>query len=214
MFSRPEGKPLSEAPDALKLPGNLPAVLAKVRERLLLPAIRGSAPDVVDLHLPAFGGTDRYAFVSFRKTFPHHARQVAAALWGLRTLTFVIEVVPTGLWLPWRLAYHASTGGFIVVMTMLALRLAGIRKPWVERALWLYWLAGPLWLLVVIIHCSAACTKPEPESEAISRSLAIRARKDTEPVPMPTRRTSRPRFSNSLVSLANHNGAMAPSVEP
>lgn len=72
---------------------------------------------------------------------------VAAALWGIRTLTFVIEVLPTGMWLLWRLAYHASTGGFIVVMTMLALRLAGIRKPWVERALGLYWLAGPLWLL-------------------------------------------------------------------
>lgn len=72
---------------------------------------------------------------------------VATALWGLRTLTFVIEVMPIELWLLWRLAYHASTGGFIVVMTILALRLGGMRKPWAERALGLYWLAGPIWLL-------------------------------------------------------------------
>ena len=47
------------------------------------------------------------------------------------------------------------------------------------------------------------------------RGLDVRlVGKDTAPVPMPTRRTSSPRFSNSLVSLANHKGAMAPSVEP
>src|SRR5262245_52706412 len=68
--------------------------------------------------------------------------------------------------------------------------------------------------MTVSAPCSAACTKPEPESEAISRSLAISARNDTDPVPMPTSTTSRPYFSNSLVSLANHNGATAPSVEP
>jgi signal transduction histidine kinase len=72
---------------------------------------------------------------------------VAVALWGLRTLTFVVEVVPAPLWPLWRLAFHAATGGFIVVMTMLAWRLAGIRKPWFERALFAYWLLGPLWLM-------------------------------------------------------------------
>lgn len=52
-FPRPEGKPLSEAPDALKLPGNLPAVLAKVEPKrrgvdaLLeaVPYFRETAPD-------------------------------------------------------------------------------------------------------------------------------------------------------------------------
>lgn len=72
---------------------------------------------------------------------------VAMALWGLRTLTFVIEKVPPEIWNWWRLAYHTATGGFIVVMTVLAWRLAGIRKPWFERALFGYWLVGPLWLL-------------------------------------------------------------------
>lgn len=72
---------------------------------------------------------------------------VAVALWGIRTLTFVVEVVPASAWPWWRLAFHGATGGFIVVMTVLAWRLAGLRKPWFERALVLYWLLGPVWLL-------------------------------------------------------------------
>jgi hypothetical protein len=47
--------------------------------------------------------------------------------------------------------------------------------------------------MIVSAPCSAACTKPEAESEAISRSLAISARKDTAPVPIPTSRTSKGR---------------------
>lgn len=52
-FPRPEGKPLSESPEALKLPGNLPAVLAKTEPKkrgvdaLLeaVPYFRDTAPD-------------------------------------------------------------------------------------------------------------------------------------------------------------------------
>ncbi|RYF16087.1 MAG: hypothetical protein EOO30_12245 [Comamonadaceae bacterium] len=72
---------------------------------------------------------------------------IAVALWGVRTLNFVIEVVPWSVWPAWRLVFHTATGGFIVVMTMLAWRMAGIRQPWFERALVAYWLAGPAWLL-------------------------------------------------------------------
>jgi signal transduction histidine kinase len=72
---------------------------------------------------------------------------LAVALWGLRTLTFVVEVVPVAAWPWWRLVVHSATGGFIVAMTALAWRLAGIRQPWFERALFCYWLLGPLWLL-------------------------------------------------------------------
>lgn len=72
---------------------------------------------------------------------------LAVALWGLRTLTFVVEIVPVAVWPWWRLVVHSATGGFIVAMTALAWRLAGIRQPWFERALFGYWLLGPLWLL-------------------------------------------------------------------
>lgn len=64
------------------------AVLLMARERMLLPAIRGAAPDVTDLHLPLLGGAHRFAFVSIRKRYPFHARQIAAALWGSESLKF------------------------------------------------------------------------------------------------------------------------------
>lgn len=73
----------------------------------------------------------------------------AAALWGIRTLTFVIESVPMDLWLPWRITYLAATGGFIIVMALFAMRFAGIHKPRVEMALLVYWSIGPLWLAIV-----------------------------------------------------------------
>ncbi|HEX2545679.1 MAG TPA: ATP-binding protein [Ramlibacter sp.] len=72
---------------------------------------------------------------------------LAVILWGIRTLTFVVEVVPMPAYPLWRLAFHAATGGFIVVMAVLAWRLAGIRQPWFERAITAYWLVGPVWLL-------------------------------------------------------------------
>jgi signal transduction histidine kinase len=72
---------------------------------------------------------------------------LAAGLWGIRTLTFVIEALPVESWLLWRLTYLAATGGFIVAMAVLALRFAGMRQPWVERGLLLYWLLGPVWVM-------------------------------------------------------------------
>lgn len=73
---------------------------------------------------------------------------LAAALWGVRTLTFVIERMPVESWQMWRITYLAATGGFIVVLALFALRFAGIRRPALEKGLLAYWLAGPaaLWL--------------------------------------------------------------------
>ncbi|WP_394792016.1 ATP-binding protein [Rhodoferax sp.] len=71
---------------------------------------------------------------------------LATALWGIRTLTFVIERMPVDSWQLWRITYLASTGGFIVVLAIFTLRLAGIRQPGLEKALAAYWIIGPLWL--------------------------------------------------------------------
>ncbi len=71
------------------------AALLKVRERVLLPALRTLAPGIVDLHLPALGGLHHFAFVSIHKSYPFHARQVASALWGsqsLRLIKFLVLV--------------------------------------------------------------------------------------------------------------------------
>ncbi len=64
------------------------AALVKTRARLLLPPLRAIAPSLVDLHLPAYGGLDRWAFVSIRKTYAFQARQVASALWGSTALKY------------------------------------------------------------------------------------------------------------------------------
>lgn len=71
---------------------------------------------------------------------------LASALWGVRTMTFIVERMTTESWNLWRIAYHCATGGFIVVLALFAMRLAGIFWPRAEKILVFYWLAGPLWL--------------------------------------------------------------------
>jgi signal transduction histidine kinase len=73
---------------------------------------------------------------------------LAVLLWALRTLTFVIEVIPQDEWRWWRISYHAATGGFVVVMALFALRFAGLNRPVMDRALVAYAFVGPMWLLL------------------------------------------------------------------
>lgn len=80
---------------------------------------------------------------------------IAAALWGLRTLTFVVEVLPQAQWFWWRTLYHAGTAGFIVAMVLFACayadRLAARSTPRWRRhlapLLGVYAAAGPLAML-------------------------------------------------------------------
>lgn len=74
---------------------------------------------------------------------------LATAFWGIRTLTFVIEVVPVDRWYLWRIAYLAATGGFVVVMALFALRFAGLGHRGLEKGLMAYWACGPLALLLL-----------------------------------------------------------------
>lgn len=69
---------------------------------------------------------------------------VAALLWALRTTTFVFDVMPAALWPLWRLLYHASTGGFIIVMALFALQLAGWNRRPIAIGLGIYGLLGPM----------------------------------------------------------------------
>jgi signal transduction histidine kinase len=73
---------------------------------------------------------------------------LASALWGVRTLTFVIERMPMEYWHLWRTVYLGATGGFVVVLALFSLRLAGIDRPRLRRVLLGYWLLGPVWLLL------------------------------------------------------------------
>ena len=73
---------------------------------------------------------------------------LAAALWGVRTLTFVIETMPNAWWPAWRMVYLGATGGFIVILALFAMRLVNFEHAWLRRGLLVYWAAGPLWLLL------------------------------------------------------------------
>jgi len=68
----------------------------------------------------------------------------AALLWGIRTMTLVIEVMPATGWLFWRTLYHGATGGFVIVMLLFAMQLAGIRHGRLRWGLLAYWLLGPI----------------------------------------------------------------------
>jgi 4-hydroxy-3-polyprenylbenzoate decarboxylase len=50
--------------------------------RILLPAVRAAIPAVVDYHWPTGAAGAQTLFVSMRKRYARHARQIAAALWG------------------------------------------------------------------------------------------------------------------------------------
>jgi signal transduction histidine kinase len=68
----------------------------------------------------------------------------ASVLWGIRTLTFVIEVLPSTAWHAWRAIYHGATGGFVVFMLLFAMCLAGIGYARLKWWLFAYWALGPI----------------------------------------------------------------------
>lgn len=64
-------------------------------ERIFLPLLRMTLPEIVDYHMPAEGIFHNLVFVSIRKEYPGHARKVMNGLWGqgLMSLAKVIVVV-------------------------------------------------------------------------------------------------------------------------
>ena len=69
------------------------AWLGKVTERLFLPALRSTVPDIVDFDLPVAGAFHNCVIVSIRKSFPNQARKVVNAVWGLGMLSLTKAVV-------------------------------------------------------------------------------------------------------------------------
>jgi 4-hydroxy-3-polyprenylbenzoate decarboxylase len=69
------------------------AWLGKATERIFLPAIRTTLPEVVDYDLPIAGVFHNCCLVSIRKQFPFHAAKVMHALWGLGMLSLTKCVV-------------------------------------------------------------------------------------------------------------------------
>ena len=69
------------------------AWLGKATERIFLPAVRMTVPEIVDYDLPVAGAFHNLVIVSIRKAFPGHARKVMHALWGLGMLSLTKGIV-------------------------------------------------------------------------------------------------------------------------
>ena len=67
--------------------------LGKATERIFLPAIRMSVPEIVDYDLPVAGAFHNCVIVSIRKAYPGHAQKVMHAIWGLGLLSLSKAVV-------------------------------------------------------------------------------------------------------------------------
>jgi 4-hydroxy-3-polyprenylbenzoate decarboxylase len=69
------------------------AWLGKATERIFLPAVRMTVPEIVDYDLPVAGAFHNCVIVSIRKAYPGHARKVMHALWGLGMLSLSKAIV-------------------------------------------------------------------------------------------------------------------------
>jgi 4-hydroxy-3-polyprenylbenzoate decarboxylase len=69
------------------------AWLGKATERIFLPAVRMTVPEIVDYDLPVAGAFHNCAIVSIRKAYPGHAQKVMHAIWGLGMLSLTKAVV-------------------------------------------------------------------------------------------------------------------------
>lgn len=67
--------------------------LGKATERLFLPLIRMTVPDLVDMNLPLEGVFHNCAIVSVRKRYPGHAKKLMNAVWGLGLLSLTRCVI-------------------------------------------------------------------------------------------------------------------------
>ncbi len=69
------------------------AWLGKATERIFLPAIKASVPEIVDYDLPVAGAFHNCAIVSIRKSYPGQAQKVMHAIWGLGLLSLTKTVI-------------------------------------------------------------------------------------------------------------------------
>jgi len=74
------------------------AWLGKATERLFLPALRATLPELVDYDLPVEGAFHNCCIVSIRKAYPGHARKVMHAVWGTGLLSLTKMVIVVDEW--------------------------------------------------------------------------------------------------------------------
>ena len=69
------------------------AWMGKAVERIFLPAMKMTIPEIVDIHLPVEGVFHNLMLVSIRKSYPGHARKVMSAIWSLGQAMFTKCIV-------------------------------------------------------------------------------------------------------------------------
>lgn len=62
--------------------------LGLATERLFLPMIQMTFPEIVDMHLPAEACFHNLCILSIKKSYPGHAQKIMHALWGLGQMMF------------------------------------------------------------------------------------------------------------------------------
>ena len=69
------------------------AFLGKATERIFLPLLRLTFPEIIDIHLPVHGVFHNLAIVSIRKEYPAQARKIMHGLWGLGQMMFTKIII-------------------------------------------------------------------------------------------------------------------------
>ncbi len=67
--------------------------MGKATERIFLPLLKLTFPEIVDMNLPIEGIFHNLAIVSIRKGFPGHARKIMHGLWGMGQMMFTKVLV-------------------------------------------------------------------------------------------------------------------------
>jgi 4-hydroxy-3-polyprenylbenzoate decarboxylase len=64
------------------------AHIGKATERIFLPLLQLTFPEIVDMNLPVHGVFHNLAIISIKKEYPAHARKIMHALWGMGQMMF------------------------------------------------------------------------------------------------------------------------------
>jgi len=67
--------------------------LGEAVERLFLPLVKKTIPEIVDMHLPVEGIFHNLMLVAIDKRFPGHARKTMHAIWGTGQMMFTKTIV-------------------------------------------------------------------------------------------------------------------------
>ena len=67
--------------------------MGKAIEKTFLPILKKQIPEIIDMNFPMEGTFNNAVIVSIDKTYPHQAKKVAHAVWGLGQLSFTKVVI-------------------------------------------------------------------------------------------------------------------------